>query len=738
MKQPYFLWGILLLYGLITSGYNIINPLFEAPDEHWHYFTVQYIADTGKLPIVEEVYDEWLSQEAAQPPLYYLLGAILIRPFDTTQAKQQVWLNPFAPMGIGNAAALANKNIAVHTPDESFPWQGYVAAVHLLRAFSTLLGAGTLVCLYGCARLLWPTHLKPALLAVSLIAFLPQFNFTHAAVSNDPLIIFLASVVIWQLLYAWLHKTTTLRLLCLGITIGLAALAKTAGILLLLYSVSILMLLAWRDKRYQLIWQTSLFVILPVLLIAGWLWWRNWHLYGDITAANQFVRVAGGDRNYTLPQVLAETDGLWRSIFAVFGWFNVLPPAWVFWAWQVIVFLAFLGAGRSLLAKRVEKSQRQFNQAYSFSLSSLQTWLQARQFIAVLLLFWFLATYGGLLLFMLRTPAAQGRLLFPAIIPLAMGLIYGLKQWPYLSNVTPAIALVTTLYCLFVVIPTAYASLPVVNQLPETAVSLQADMGQDLTLVGVDLHTETIQPGEVAWFTLYWQRQDTLPTQAPEFVLELFGRELTLLGNIHSYHGSGLYPASLWPPNQIVADRVGVRLTTTVTAPVLAPAFVRLADSEPAEEGVFVTGVKVVPLAWPDVTGPALAQIGQRVALTDVSAAPTVAVSDQVIEVNVQWQVLAPLEQHFTTLLHLAEAGQPPLAQGDSPPLNGNYPTQVWQTGEVINDYYQLQIPDGLPNGRYPLWIGLYDTETITRLPLTVDGQRQPHDMFKIGEIEIK
>ncbi|MBK9054908.1 MAG: hypothetical protein IPL78_29590 [Chloroflexi bacterium] len=37
---------VLLGYLLITMGYGVVKPLFEAPDENWHYFTVQYIADT--------------------------------------------------------------------------------------------------------------------------------------------------------------------------------------------------------------------------------------------------------------------------------------------------------------------------------------------------------------------------------------------------------------------------------------------------------------------------------------------------------------------------------------------------------------------------------------------------------------------------------------------------------------------------------------------------------------------
>ena len=39
---------ILLGYLAVTLAYGALNPLFEAPDEHWHFFTAAHIADNGK------------------------------------------------------------------------------------------------------------------------------------------------------------------------------------------------------------------------------------------------------------------------------------------------------------------------------------------------------------------------------------------------------------------------------------------------------------------------------------------------------------------------------------------------------------------------------------------------------------------------------------------------------------------------------------------------------------------
>jgi hypothetical protein len=147
--------------------------------------------------------------------------------------------------------------------------------------------------------------------------------------------------------------------------------------------------------------------------------------------------------------------------------------------------------------------------------------------------------------------------------------------------------------------------------------------------------------------------------------------------------------------------------------------------------------VKVVPDEWPEQSETVFAEIGGAVQLTAVSSPPPQASPGDTIEIEVTWQVIAPPQADWTTLLHLAKPGQPPLATGDSPPLNGDYPTRVWAAGEVFNDTYTLTIPDDVENGRYPLWIGMYHSETIERLPLTVNGEPQSNHVYQIGTVEI-
>lgn len=761
---------ILLAYLVITLGYGIANPLFEAPDENWHFFTAQYIATTGDLPVVAEVYDPFLSQEAAQPPLYYWLSALLIASIDTSQAREQVWPNPFA--WAGDAAALANYNQFIHPAQEGWPWQGYVLAAHVLRLFSTMLGMGTLVCAYGCVGLWFSTRMGTdehrlnathqrtttksidyPLLATAVVAFWPQFNFVHASVTNDALITFLCAAALWQLISLWQHKGEgRWRLLGLGLTIAAAILTKNAGTLLFLYALGFLVVLAWRRKQAKMLAAAAIYLVLPVLLLSGWLWWRNWTLYGDPTAATVFVRLAGGDRHYTLWQVLAETPSLWNSLFALFGWFNVRAPNWVFAVWNGLVALSFWG----WLIKFKQRIKRGLPVITLHPpLSTLHSPL-----LIILLTGWFFLVYAGLVSFMLRTPAAQGRLLFPALIPLLLGLVGGWQGWEFsqklavtsdqsigplrrwrirsgLLYLMPLLALFTTLYCLLVVIPRAYAVPQAVENVPAAAALYPPAIRitNRLSLMGASTETVIARPGEPVWFTLYWQAR-ARPAFPPEQVVELFGLDPEQpIARLHSYHGRGLYPATLWPTGVTLVDRFALRLNQTVDTPVLATAYVRLNEGM---NGVPFGSVKVIPTIWPPAPATVLAQLGEGIMLRQVQFTPETVNADETVTVSVVWSVAAAPQGMFTTFLHLGDPTQPPLATGDNQPRSGRYPTQVWAVGEVISDQYRLILPADLPPGRYPLMMGMYDAAAGIRLPLTINNQRQPNDAYLVGYLTME
>lgn len=751
-RSRWLLAAVLVTYLAVTLAYGVVNPIFEAPDEHMHFFTMQAVAETGQLPVVTagDAYDEWMGQEAAQPPLYYLLGSLVLSPFDLSGSSDALFPNEFTAMG--DASSLNNINRFVHGPEESFPWQGYALPAHVLRAISTFVGLGTLLFIYASGRLIWPGHPYRALLAAALVAYLPQYNFLHASITNDVLIVFFVSAALYQLIRLWTREVSFLRLLLLGITVGLAALSKNAGIVLLLYTGGVLFLMAIRGNvnsrlpgtgmeagsgrpslsGVRLILAAVLLVLVPTLLLAGWLWARNWLLYGDFTATNQFINIAGGARDYTLLQVLGESRGLWLSLFAVFGWFNLRAPNWVYWFWNGLVLLALGGA--IVHALRLWRS-RQHHRGLPAN-TGLIDWLSSDWMLPLLLAGWVALVYASLVRFMLETEAAQGRLLFPALLPLALGLAFGLtavRALRRISIIWAPLALAITVYCLFFIIRPAYALPETVAVLPQDVLRLDAQLGPGLSLAGAEVQTQTAEAGDKVWMTLYW-RALTEITEPPEFAVTIFGRNLTEIGKHHSYHGRGMFPANLWPQGALIVDHFAVDLAQEIETPVLGQVRVNVIDGD----GDALAGeVKVEPHKWPESDAAELARIGETISLLSAEVSPHTLRAGETIGVDVRWRVAQPPLAELTTLVHVGPADQQPLAVGDRPPLGSDYPTRVWDTGEVIDDSYTVTLPAHLSAGNYPVWIGMYDSDTITRWPVTVQGEVQPFNIYLAGWVEV-
>lgn len=727
-------WLILLLIGYlaVTVTYSVVNPLFEAPDEHHHFAVAHFLAETGQLPVIDGAADAWLGQEAAQPPLYYGLASVLLRPIAVEYPVENVWINPFVQLG--DAGSPTNRNFLVHTSAEMWPWQDWALGVHVLRLFSVALGLGTLFFIFGAGNTLWPDKPYRALLATTLVAFLPQFNFLHSYVNNDVLIIFLASAALWQLIWMWQNSrvgglaVSWSRLGLLGLTIGLALLSKTAGLLLLVYAVGFLLVLAWAHRwSWRRLVGAWAVVGSLALLIGGWLLVRNWQLYGDPTAANQFVLEAGGNRGFTLAQVLSEWPAIWRSLIGVFGWFNVTPPSWVLWLWTTLIVLSIVGAFLQRRATRTHTDE-----------SGPQRWG-----LPLLLAGWVVLVYAGMVLFLLQTKAAQGRLLFPALLPVALGLGYGLSQWldrlhqPVQRRVAMAFAgilLVTTFYCALFVIRPIYALPEISAEIPPTAAPVHKNLGFGVELVAAELKTESTHPGDIVWLDLYWTTQQP-PQTVPEVVITIFGRENTLIGKLQSYHGGGLFPANLWKSGQVIHSRVGIRLDEAAVAPTQARVNVALVNGADTDVGLLT----IRPNMWTNVDNP-IAYLGDddtKIGLVSAEIGPDVVQPGSNVAVSVTWAVIDPPGRDLTTLLHVGPSDVPPLAQGDAVPLSGDYPTHLWQAGEAFEDNYVIHIPDELSTGFYPLWIGLYDAD-FNRLPVSVDGQLTGSDVFQIGTLAVE
>jgi hypothetical protein len=87
--------------------------------------------------------------------------------------------------------------------------------------------------------------------------------------------------------------------------------------------------------------------------------------------------------------------------------------------------------------------------------------------------------------------------------------------------------------------------------------------------------------------------------------------------------------------------------------------------------------------------------------------------------VTLRWSTLRAVASDYTVFVHAVNSSGTLLAQADGQPMNGHYPTSLWDPGETIIDQHALQIPPGAH-----LEVGLYDLATGQRLTLP-DGSDQ-------------
>jgi hypothetical protein len=125
------------------------------------------------------------------------------------------------------------------------------------------------------------------------------------------------------------------------------------------------------------------------------------------------------------------------------------------------------------------------------------------------------------------------------------------------------------------------------------------------------------------------------------------------------------------------------------------------------------------------------ATFGEIIAL----AGHSVEKDNGLLKVTLWWRCLEPPERRYTVFLHLYDADGKLVAQKDSQPASDHLPTVFWRKGDVVRDQRAIELPADLPHGRYTIAVGLYDPQTMARLPaIAPDGTRYANDAVVLEE----
>ncbi len=766
--------------------YSLVNPPFEAGDESRHYAVVKYMADTGRLitqnvPESASIQHHW-SHEGNQPPLYYMLAAALTGWLNTGGWDDVFWYNPHTT--IGNPLRPDNKNITIHSAAESWPWRGHVLALHIIRFLSILMATVTVVACYTIALKLFKGNRCLAAGAMAITAFNPMFIFISSAINNDNAVIMFVTLALWLMIKMVesskpvnneqsppsptpLHPRSLNQAALLGLLLGLGVLSKLYAFGLLPIAGGVFLWVAYQqqlstsEQKPGLVPQIRRIIITALpwmvtmtfvfVLIGGWFYLRNAWLYEGDFLALKVMRETAGQREEipSLATIRAEFEGFRIAYWGLFGGVNILAHPWIYTILDGFSLLASSGISIFIIHNLYTMYYAPPTRPYSSPISRPAF---------MLLLSWSLIMISGFMAWNITQPAGQGRLLYPAIAAISALIMLGLTWWlPHSGQKIMVRAVTLGLFVFAVMTPflyiaPAYAKTPILTEadLPENIQPVDFVYDQAIRLIGYQLHADTIHPAENLPITLYWQVIQPTELNYSIFV-HLLGRQRQVIGQIDSYPGGGKWPTTLLAPGDILADSYQVAIIPAAEfehAPtrlqIAAGTYDYFEAGRPGKAAVNAAGetidpiiaqAKLIPWQWPPIEANETDET--TINFFDKATLLSYQLTEDQQNLTLKWQVNSYFETDYTVFIQALDNTTSEYITGfDGLPVQGDYPTSLWQPGEIIIDTHPLDL-SLLQPGSYNLIAGLYNPLTGERLPAFNAAGPLPGYAVPLGQLHV-
>ena len=726
-QQRQLLYLILAAYVILASIYSIVTPIFEASDELWHYPMVKYLVDHGlSLPPQDPTNPGPWRQEGSQPPLYYMMAAILTSGIDTSDMDIVRRINPHADIGIIRPDG--NANMIVHRQEaESFPWHGTTLAVHIIRFFSIGLGLGTVLVTYQLTREIFPEWPLVTLGAAALNAFLPMFLFISGSVNNDNLSNLLGNLL--TLLIVQLVKTKPIdtdeamprpyrTYIFIGVVTGAGLLAKlNIGFLIPLVGLALL-IVSIRQRDWRPVVIGGLISGGLTILIAGWWYLRNAQLYGDPTGLNMFLEMVGRRAVYAnLPQLWSERNSFTQAYWGFFGGVNVPLPDWVYRIFNVIGVIGLIGAIGFIVYRIVRKADKA---------SLVPTNVSGFQCLpALVTIIWPVVTFVSYLRWTAETPASQGRLVFGALSAISMWMAVGLVWWlpkkvqPFAMTGTAGYFAIVAVLTPFLVIAPIYA-LPSMTEAQSAPVyTFAAPSDGSIGVIENEVLTEVVQPEGYVNIKSAFQITNSLDRDWSLFV-HLVTPDRVIIWQRDVYPGEGKLATADLPSGYAWDNEVSIWIPATAYAPMTLDVEIGWYDLQTGERMKLTDGTEMLTIGQVDlqpradtenlgVPNPIRINFDNQIELVGYEMTDLSPAAGDTIELTLYWRGMQKIEQDYKIFANILDPKTlTKYAASDEMPVNWNAPTTTWKPGEIIKDVHTLKVDLNTPPGIYETEIGWY------------------------------
>jgi hypothetical protein len=697
---------VLAVYLVLALWYSLASPLYEPTDELRHFRYVRHLVAFRELP----VQGAGARAQSHHPPLYYALGALTIR---WVPIPEEVYYEPPGNPYWGYRyweVSDDNKNQYIHGAQERPPFRGIVLGVYLVRWLTMLMGAGAVWLTYCLGLEIASGVPLLATGGAALVALNPQFIYLSGAVNND-VPAALCSAAVMLVCVRVLRRGPRFQTdVVLGVLLGLALLTKFNLLVLLGLVLLVHLIAAWRTRSAWVFIRGGLVTVVLVVLIAGWWFWRNQVLYGDLTGVNKVNELwAGTEPSESWWSLWQSLPYLWSSLWGRFGFGQVPLPQPVY---QGLLALCTIG-----LAGHFVPGPRRMPTVI-------------RRFLVVTCL-GFALVVGYYIL--IQPAGAMGRFLFPAMPAFALLVVLGLSRlapghltWvvgPVVAGVMCALAC----YALLGVLNPAFARPRQVSgrELARIPGRLDIELGDLVRLVGYEVSSPSTEPGGELAVKIYWQPLRRADQNYVVFV-HLLSEEGPMVAQRDTYPGLGRYPTIAWEPGRVFIDTYRLHIPETAFSPDSAYLQVGMYLSDGPRltagdgmDAVRLDDVQILPRPGP-VPNPLRANFDDQVLLVGYTFDRRTVRPGETVRVTLYWQAIAPVADNYSVFAHILGVQDQVWGRDDGWPADGHAPTSLWLSGDLIEDDRELEVGLTTPSGFYDVEVGLYDADGH-RLPLLAD-----------------
>lgn len=131
------------------------------------------------------------------------------------------------------------------------------------------------------------------------------------------------------------------------------------------------------------------------------------------------------------------------------------------------------------------------------------------------------------------------------------------------------------------------------------------------------------------------------------------------------------------------------------------------------------------------------ADLGGIFTLTGYDLQRTAGPGGAKLQVGLVWTARRPPRHDYSVFVQLLDRSGKLVAQSDSYPAEGRFPTSDLRPGDSLRDVHTLAIPAGTPAGSYQLIAGMYLLKTLQRLPVQSATSNQTADHVVLGELTL-